>query len=147
MFMDVIFALLPLALILVPITALIILYLVLAPSLQNEQVSGGTVNYDKLMQDYLFKSELSREELLCRLEHLPVSAKDKIRCSLDRDTMTLTFSHRGVSIPYTLTVQEREDGCTVRLHKNVPTGPKSNIPFYINGFMIEKIGAELLPYS
>lgn len=147
LFVDVIFALLPLLALLLPAVALIVLYAVLAPSMLNKRATNDVCNTDEAMKNYLYKTALSQEEFLSELEHLPVKRKDKLTCSFYPATMRITFATRKVRTPFMIAVHDRGDHRIVHLLKNELSSPRSNIPYYINPFLIEKLGLEPIDYQ
>ncbi len=121
------------------------LYVILKPMLKEQKVSSGIRNQDTFWQNYLFKIKLSKQDFLNQIE-IP-NITDTMEYTFDNSTMTITFTKHSAHIPYTIIVKELENGCYIRLTKNVFIGDRSNIPYYINEFMIKKFDAELLPYE
>lgn len=121
------------------------LYFILAPGFKERKISAGIRNQDTFYQNYLFKINHSKQEFLSRIEISNVT--DLMDYTFDNSTMIITFSKYNAKIPYTVTIKELDNGCYVRLTKNVFIGDRSNIPYYINEFMIKKFDAELLPYE
>lgn len=147
MFFDVVFALIPLLALLIPIVALIVLYAVLAPSIKNRRATNDIPNTDTLMQQYLFKTGMTRDELVSALEHLPVSRKDKLTYSFSSKIMLLTFSYRKQRVSFSVSVCEYDGVCYVHLSGNTSIPPKSKILYYVNPFMVEKLGLEAVDYD
>ena len=123
----------------------IALFLILKPMLRERKISNGIRNQDTLSQNYLFKINYSKQEFLRRIELSNVT--DSMDYAFDNNTMVITFSKFNAEIPYTVTIKESENGCYIRLTKNGFFSERSNIPSYINEFMIKKFDAELLPYE
>ena len=122
----------------------IVLFLIFKPVLRERKISNGIRNQDAFSQNYLFKINYSKQEFLRRIEISNVT--DSMDYAFDNNTMIITFSKFIAKLPYTVTIKELENGCYIRLTKNVFFG-RSNIPYYINEFMIKKFDAELLPYE
>ncbi len=147
LFFDVIFALLPLFAFVIPVVAMIVLYCVYAPVIKNMQSTGNVRNYDALMQNYLFKTSLSKEALLDRLERLTAAPKDKVTCDFFANTMRIVFHYRKANLSFLVSVYEYEGACYVRLCKNELITGKSPLPYLINPFLIEKAGLEPVDYQ
>ena len=147
MFFDVIFALLPLLAFVIPVVALIVLYCVYAPSIKSMQSTGNVHNYDALMHNYLFKTSLSKEQLLDKLERLTAAPKDKVTCEFFATTMNLTFTWHSTRMSFLVSVHEYEGARYVRLCKNKMISEKSALPYLINLFLIEKMGFEPVDYQ
>ncbi|MBQ7378817.1 MAG: hypothetical protein IJW70_03945 [Clostridia bacterium] len=147
LFFDVIFALIPLLALVIPIVAMIVLYSVYAPAIKSMQSTGNVRNYDALMQNYLFKTSLSKEELLDRLERLTATPKDKVTCDFFANTMRMVFHYREANVSFLVSVHEYEGARYVRLCKNELITSKSPLPYLINPFLIEKAGLEPVDYN
>ena len=147
MFFDVIFALLPLLAFVIPVVALIVLYCVYAPAIKCMQSTGNVRNYDAPMQNYLFKTSLSKEQLLDHLERLPATPKDKVTCDFYANTMRMVFHYRAASISFLVSVHEYEGVRYVRLCKNELITGKSPLSYLLNPFLIEKAGLEPVDYQ
>ena len=123
----------------------IVLFFILSPMFKERKISNGIRNQDALSQNHLFKTNYSKQEFLNRIEISNVT--DLMDYTFDNNTMVITFSKHNAKIPYTVTIKESENGCYIRLTKNGFISDRSNIPHYINEFMIKKFDAELLPYE
>ena len=123
----------------------IVLFFVLKPMFRELKVSKGIRNQDVLSQNYLFKINYSKQEFLTRIKIS--NATDLMDYTFNDNTMIVTFFKCNAKLPYTVVIKELEDGCYIRLTKNVLIGDRSNIPYYINEFMINKFDVELLPYE
>lgn len=147
LFFDVVFALVPLLALLFPIVVLLVLYAVLAPAIKSMQSTGNVRNYDALMHNYLFKTSLSKEQLLDKLERLTATPKDKVSCEFFATTMNLTFTWHSTRASFLVSVHEDEGARYVRLCKNEMISEKSALPYLINSFLIEKMGFEAVDYQ
>ena len=127
--------------VLIPIT----LFSILMPMFRERKISGGIRNQDALSQSYLFKINYSKQEFLNRMGLSNVT--DLMDYTFDYHAMMITFLQYNAKIPYTVAVKEFEDGCYIRLTRKGFFSSRSNIPYYINEFMIKKFDAELLPYD
>ena len=123
----------------------IVLFFILKPMFRERKISNGIRNQDTLSQNYLFKTNYSKQEFLNLIVISNVT--DLMDYTFDNNTMIITFSKYNAKIPYLVTIKELENGCYIRLTKKVFFGDRSNIPYYINEFMIKKFDAELLPYE
>ncbi len=138
--MDFIF--IPLAFV---ILILIVLYIIFGPWFRERKISNGIRNQDSLSQDYLFKVNYTKSDFLQKTNIS--NSYDILEYTFDNNTMIITFSKYSAHISYTVFIKEFDNGCYVKLKKNATISYRSNIPFYINEFMIKKFGAELLPYE
>lgn len=93
------------------------LYFILAPGFKERKISAGIRNQDTFYQNYLFKINHSKQEFLSRIEISNVT--DLMDYTFDNSTMIITFSEYNAKIPYTVTIKELDNGCYVRLTKNV----------------------------
>lgn len=123
----------------------VVLFFILKPMFKERKISSGIRNQDTFSQDYLFKIKHTKQDFLNQIE-IP-NITDAMEYTFDNNTMTITFTKHSARIPYTVIVKELENGCYIRLTKNVLIVDRSNIPCYINEFMIKKFDAELLPYE
>ena len=123
----------------------IVLFFVLKPMFRERKISNGIRNQDALYANYLFKTNYSKQEFLNLIVISNVT--DLMDYTFDNNTMIITFSKYNAKIPYLVTIKEIENGCYIRLTKKVFIGDRSNIPYYINEFMIKKFDAEILPYE
>ena len=123
----------------------VVLFFILKPMFRERKISNGIRNQDAFSQNYLFKINYSKQEFLNRIERSSIT--DLMDYTFDNNTMIITFSKYSAKIPYAVIIKELEGGCYIRLTKSVFLGDRSNIPYYINEFMIKKFDAELLPYE
>ena len=123
----------------------IVLFFILKPMFRERKISNGIRNQDALYANYLFKTNYSKQEFLNLIVISNVT--DLMDYTFDNNTMIITFSKHNAKIPYTVTIKELENGCYIRLTKNVSIGDRGNIPYCINEFMIKKFDVELLQYE
>ena len=123
----------------------LVLYFVLAPMLREKRISNNVRNQDALSQEYLFKVNCAKDEFLQKINLS--NADDVLEFTFDNNTMTITFSKYNANIPYTVFIKEFDGACYIKLKKNALISDRSNIPYQINEFMINKFNAELLPYE
>ncbi len=129
----------------ISIGLIVLAFVILVPIIKSQKVSNGIVNQDSFMQNHLFYVKCKKETLIRQL-YLP-SANDTLQYTFDESTMTLTLERWGASIAYTVFIRESDGGCYLRLHKQHLVTHKSDIPYFVNEFVIKKLDAEPLPYE
>ncbi len=127
------------------VLSIITLYIILTPGIRAMKISNGIMNQDTFSREYLFKVNYTKNDFLQKINI--ANSDDVLEYNFDNNSMIVTFSKYGAHIPYAVFIKEIADGCYIRLKKNVLIGDRSNIPFYINEFMIKKFSAEPIPYE
>ena len=92
-------------------------YLILVHVFREMKISNGIRNQDTFAQQYLFRIKDAKDVFLQRLSMR--NLYDVLEYTFDPTTMTITFSQYSAKIPYTVIIKELENGCYVKLKKNV----------------------------
>ena len=108
-------------------------------------MSNGIMNCDTLMRIFMYKINLSKEELIQRLKIRNVT--DEMEYKFDPEEMEITFYKYNYGINYEIDIKEYNKFCIVRLELIPIIHSQSNIPIYMNSFWIKKFNAELIPYT
>ena len=121
------------------------LCVILVPMFREKRISNGINNQDAVSKNYLFKIHGTKQDFLQQMS-LP-NVDDVLKYTFDPSSMVITFHQYDTRIPCKIFVKECDNGCYVRLNRCVFMSGKSNIPYYINEFMMKKFDAQLLPYK
>lgn len=103
------------------------------------------MNSDPSLQHYCFVLNCNQQEAIDQLSICNV--KDTPECTLDINDLIITFSHIGVSIDYQLSFYTIENRTYLKVSRMKLFHNGSNIPFMINSFFINKIGAIPVDYT
>ena len=114
------------------------------PWQKDLKTANSINNRDKYSRTYMFKINSSKDELLKQLEYNKSNAD--ISSSFDREKMVITFSD-GAKIQYFVNIKVEKDHCIVIFKQCNLIHGRSCVPMHINRFMIEQLGAELIPYD
>ena len=101
----------------------IVASIIIVRSMKFKKESNSVVNYDTFMKSFMYKIPLTKAELIQQLSLY--NAKDKL--------------------DYKVEISEQEQFCIVRLEKAYVSISNTNIPQYINSFMVNKLNAETIP--
>lgn len=128
---------------------IILVFLVLEmfiPTYKNHQkATAGTINYDLTMRKFVYKVNLSGDDIIHKLTTKNIG--DNLVCSVSIDRSVLLFSEKGSEREYYFHIQERSGFSIFRLEQTALVGMQSHIPYKLNPFMVHKLQAELIPYS
>lgn len=111
----------------------------------NRKASGGITNHDSIGHKYVYKVYLSRDELIDRLNRRNVF--DELTCELDLEYSTIRFSDDESNLKYIFQIQECHGFSIFRLEQSALIAMRSYIPFKLNPYMINKLEAEIIPFS
>lgn len=111
----------------------------------NRKASGGITNHDSTGHKYVYKVYLSRDELIDRLNRRNVF--DELTCELDLENSTIRFSDDESNIKYIFQIQECHGFSIFRLEQSALIAMSSYIPLKLNPYMINKLEAEIIPFS
>lgn len=112
---------------------------------RHQKATGGIINYDSAMGKFVYKVNLSREDITSLLGRK--NSADELSCSFDFARSVVKFSEYGSGREYRLSVQEYDGFSILRLEQVTKIGMQSYVPYKLNPFMIKKLQAELLPFS
>ena len=102
-------------------------------------------NTDSLTQEYCFVLNCSQTDALDKLSiH---NAYDCLEYRVDKDCLTIVFSHLSTSIEHKLSFYVVNHNTYLKVSRVKFVHSRSEIPLMINRFFIEKIGAVPVDYS
>lgn len=111
----------------------------------HNKVTGGIINYDSTMRKFVYKVNLSSEDIINLLKTKNVT--DELSCSFDFERSVINFSEYGSNREYYFQVQECNGFSVLRLEQVALIGMQSHIPYKLNPFIVSKLQAEIIPYS
>lgn len=119
---------------------------IVIPIYQNHSKStGGIINYDPTMKKFVYKVNLSKQQVVNLLN---VSNEiDELSCTIDDQKSIIRFSEYGSYKDYYFQVIECNDFSILRLESVTFIGMQSHVPYKLNPFMINKLRAEIIPFS
>lgn len=126
--------------------ALIIVLGIIIPVYKNHYKStGNIINYDSTMRKFVYKVNMSREEIINTLR--VNSDIDELSCTFDFEKSIIQFSEYGSNREYYFAIQACDGYCIFRLNQVALIGMQSNIPFKLNPFIVSKLKAEIIPFA
>ena len=107
----------------------------------------GLINYDSCMRKFVFRVDLTKEEVYERLRTRNVT--DVLEYILNEDLSVITFKYYNGVISYTFSVCEYDnnDYLIIRLEQLLLIPGKSRILKNINKFFFMKLDAKILDYD
>ena len=123
----------------------LVVFMILKPIIADQKARNNIRNSDLSMQHYCFALDCNQTEALDKLSIRNVY--DCLECALDRDHLSIVFSHLGESIEYQLAFRTVENKTYLRVSRVTFMHGRSNIPWMINRFFVEKIGAVPVDYN
>ena len=107
----------------------------------------GLINYDSCMRKFVFRVDLTKEEVYERLRTRNVT--DVLEYILNEDLSVITFKYYNGEISYTFSVCEYDnnDYLIIRLEQLLLIPGKSRILKNINKFFFMKLDAKILDYD
>ena len=111
----------------------------------HKKVTGGMINYDSTMRKFVYKVNLPGDEMIDLLQKK--NGADELSCTFDFARSVIKFSEYGSSREYYFRVRECDSFSILRLEQVSLVGFQSQVPYKLNPFMIQKLQAELLPFS
>ncbi len=128
---------------------LFVLTLVLAivvPLYKNHiKVTKEIINYDNFMRCFVYKTYLSKDEIIKALQ--VINSADELKCDVNNEESTIVFSEYGASVRYCFEVKQVEDFCVFKLEQISFVATQGNISLKLNPFITKKLNAEMVPYS
>ncbi len=111
----------------------------------HDEVTGGIINYDSAMKKFVYKINLSNEQVIELLNMRNVL--DELSCTFDLDNSIIRFSEYGSHSDYYFQVQQYDDVSILKLEQVEFIGMQNQIPFKLNPFIVNKLQAEIIPFS
>ena len=111
----------------------------------HNKVTGGVINYDSNMRKFVYKVNLSSEDIINLLK--TKNDVDELSCTFDFDKSVIKFSEYGSNRDYYYRIQECNGFSILRLEQVELIGMQSHVPYKLNPFIVSKLQAEIIPYS
>ena len=112
---------------------------------KHHSVTGGIVNYDSTMRKFVYKINLSYQQIVDLLN--TKNDVDELSCTFDLDKAIIRFSEYGSHRDYYFQVQEFDGFSILRLEQVALIGMQSHVPYKLNPFFVSKLHAEIVPFS
>ena len=123
----------------------IVAFMIFRPANKDKKVRNGVTNSDPLTQHHCFLLNCSQQEAIGKLSIR--NTKDKPEYTFDINSLTITFSHLGVSTAHQLSFYTLENRVYLKVSRVKFLQGRSNISFMINNFFMNKIGAIPVDYN
>ena len=117
----------------------------IAKSQKQMKATGGIINHDDLMCKFVFKVDLTREEIINIL--LTKDINDTLFCSFDYDMSKMTFSDLWNDERYYLITKKCDGYTLLRLELLASSYRRSDIKYKLTPFIIDKLKAQAIPYK
>ena len=111
----------------------------------HNEVTGGIINYDSTMRKFVYKIDLSSQEIIDLLNKKNVA--DELSCSFDLKNSVIRFTEYGSHRDYFFKIQEFSDFSILRLEQVALLGMQSSVPYKLNPYIVSKLNAEIVPFS
>ncbi len=112
---------------------------------KHSSVTGGIINYDSGMRKFVYKVNLSYQQVVDLLN--TKNDVDELSCAFDFEKSVIRFSGYGSHRDYYFQVQECSDFSILRLEQVALIGMQSHVPYKLNPFIVGKLQAEIVPFS
>ena len=123
----------------------LILVIIIPIHKSHNKVTDGIINYDSTMRKFVYKVNLSSEDIINLLK--TKNDVDELSCSFDFNRSVINFSEYGSNREYYFQVQECNGFSILRLEQVALIGMQSHVPYKLNPFIVSKLQAEIIPYS
>ena len=110
-----------------------------------EDVTDGVVNHNSLMNKFVFKVNLTRDETIAIL--LTKCVKDTLTCTFDFDMSTIVFSDFWDNEKYYLVISKCDKFSLLHLELVSFRARRSSIKYKITPFIVNKLNAEVVSFS
>ena len=111
----------------------------------HSKETGGIINYDSTMRKFVYKINLSSQEIVDLLN--TKNDIDELSCAFDFEKSVIRFSEFGSHRDYYFKIQECSDFSVLRLEQVDLLGMQSHVPYKLNPFIVSKLRAEIVPFS
>ncbi len=115
--------------------------------IQNRKKRKGIRNYDPYMRNFVYKTNLPKEEIYSILQ--TVRSSYEPTCTINEKESMIRFDHMGTYKEYALILEKHNGYNILKLNDITFTllAQRTNIPSEMNIMVIEKLGAEPIPYN
>ena len=110
----------------------------------HKSATAGVVNHDSVMRKFIYKINLSRDEIISLLTM--TNDADELSCTFDLNKAIIRFSEYGSHRDYYFQIQEYNGYSILQLEQVEGIGMQSFVPYKLNPFMVSKLYAEMLPF-
>ena len=124
---------------------LLVLGIIIPIYKRHYKATGSVINYDATMRKFVYKVNLSGEDIINVLKIK--NDIDELSCTFDFDRSVIKFSEYGSYREYFFQIQECNGFSILRLKQVEVLGMSSWVPFQLNPFIVSKLQAEIIPYS
>lgn len=97
------------------------------------------------MRKFVYKINLSSQEIINLLN--TKNDLNELSCAFDFEKSVIRFSDYGTHRDYYFKIQECRDFSILRLEQVALLGMQSPVPYKLNPFMVNKLNAEIVPFS
>lgn len=112
---------------------------------KHSSVTGGVINYDSNMRKFVYKVNLSYQQVVDLLNTKNVV--DELSCTFDFDKAIIRFSEYGSHRNYYFQVLECSGFSILKLEQVELIGMSSHVPYKLNPFIVSKLQAEIVSFS
>ncbi len=126
------------------IGALIALWAVMKPILDDNKVRGKILNFSGGMKNYYFLPEAGEAETLAALAELP--EQEAVDFSFSPETATVTFRKDNVEADYRLSFPTRDGKTGLCVSRVAEEREQGTIPYLVNAFFINNLHAKPIDY-
>jgi len=127
------------------ILVFIVLGIIIPIYKSHHKATGSIANYDSTMRKFVYKVNLSRDDIINLLKIK--NDVDELSCTFDVDKSVIKFSEYGSHRDYYFQVQECNGFSILKLEQVSLIGMSSHVPYKLNPFMVSKLQAEIIPFS
>lgn len=111
----------------------------------HSKVTGSVINYDSSMRKFVYKTNLSYQQVIDSLS--TKNDVDELSCTFDFDKAVIRFSEYGSHRDYYFQIQECNTFSVLKLEQVALFGMQSHVPFKLNPYIVCKLHAEIIPFS
>ncbi len=112
---------------------------------KHSSLTGGIINYDPGMRKFVYKVNLSYQQVVDLLN--TENDVDELSCTFDFDKAIIRFSEYGSHRNYYFQVQKYSDFSILKLEQVELIGMSSHVPYKLNPFFVDRLQAEIVPFS
>ena len=112
---------------------------------KHHSVTGGIINYDSTMRNFVYKINLSYQQAVDLLN--VKNDVDELSCTFDFEKAIIRFSEYGSHRDYYFQIQECNGFSILKLKQVELIGMQSHVPYKLNPFLVSKLQAEIVPFS
>lgn len=111
----------------------------------HNKATDGIINYDSMMRKFVYKVSLTSDDIINLLK--TGNDIDELSCTFDFQRSVINFSEYGSNREYYFHIQEYNGFSILKLEQVSLIGMQSHVPYKLNPFMVNKLQAEIIPFS